>query len=101
MLKGTNNYNFVPLQQKANPVGFILWHTFQVIRMKFDIVLKQFKVDILLICLSRFTLSRQIAAVLPTVSKNITVCMHSDIYEVISLKIGVIVDSNKVLDLFG
>ena len=39
-------------QQKAKPVDFIFSHTFHLIRMNFDVMLKQFKLNVLLILLS-------------------------------------------------
>ena len=64
MLIGTIDfYYFIPLtdldlawvsqdQCKAKPLGFIFSYTFQLIRMKFIIVLKQFKLNILILLLS-------------------------------------------------
>ena len=62
---GTNDFNhFIPLsltliftgesqgQHKAKPIGFIFSQTFQLIRMKFNVVLKQFKQNILILLLS-------------------------------------------------
>ena len=39
-------------QCKAKPLGFIFSHTFQLIRRKFDILLKQFKLKILMLFMS-------------------------------------------------
>ena len=65
MLIGTVDlYQFVPLsatltvsgrsqgQHKAEPEDFISSHAFQWIRMKFDVVMKQFKLYILMLYLS-------------------------------------------------
>ena len=40
-------------QRKAKPVGFILSHTSHLIRMKFDIILKQIRLSILILSLSQ------------------------------------------------
>ena len=60
MLIGAIDFShFIPLSQtltlawghkvcKAKPLGFIFSHTFQLIRIKFDVVLKQFKLNILI-----------------------------------------------------
>ena len=34
-------------QRKAKPISFILSHTFHLIRMKFDVMMKQFKLNVL------------------------------------------------------
>ena len=61
MLIGTIDlYHFIPLlltlalpgQCKAKPLGFIFSHTFHLIRMKFDLLLKQFKLNIQILFLS-------------------------------------------------
>ena len=39
-------------QRKPKSVGFIFSHTLQMIRMKFDMVLKQIKLDIFILFLS-------------------------------------------------
>ena len=39
-------------QRKANSVGFIFLHTFQLMRMKFDVVQKQFRLNVLILILS-------------------------------------------------
>ena len=50
MLIGTIEfYYFIPLLHKAKPVVFIFSHTFQLISMKFDWLLKQFKMNILIL----------------------------------------------------
>ena len=40
-------------QRKAKPLGFIFFYTFQFIRMKFDVDMKQFKLNILRLLLSK------------------------------------------------
>ena len=53
-------YHFIDLdhagglqsQHKVKPLGFIFSHTFQMIRIKFDKVLKQFQLSILILHLS-------------------------------------------------
>ena len=53
---------------KAKPVGFFFLHTFKLIEMKFDIVLKQFKLNIMILgfFLWRFNRTTEITAVLLT-----------------------------------
>ena len=63
-------------QQKAKPFGFIFLHTFQLISMKFDMVLKQFKLNSL-----RFNETWEITALLLTVSKNLNVSMCLSVYQ--------------------
>ena len=58
-------YHFIPLflyfdralwsqgQHKAKPVGFIFSRIFRLIRMKFDVLMKQFKLNILRLLLSK------------------------------------------------
>ena len=58
--------------------------------MKFDVVLKQFKLNILrLLIWGRVLETREITAVLLTASKNFSIGMQSDVYESIWLKLGV------------
>ena len=48
-------------QHKVKPVGFIFSHTFQLIRMNFDLVLKKFK--LLQILLVRFSETKEMTTV--------------------------------------
>ena len=50
-------------QHKADPVGFIFWHTFQLKGMKFSVVVKQFKLEIVRLLLGEIVKSRQTSAV--------------------------------------
>ena len=38
--------------EQSNPIGFIFLHSLQLIKMKFDVVLKQFKLNTLTLPLS-------------------------------------------------
>ena len=40
-------------QQKFRPLGFIFWQTFQIIRLKFDVVVKQSELNILIVLLNK------------------------------------------------
>ena len=57
-------------------------------------VLMQFKLNALF--LNEFFVSREIIAVLLTGSKRLNVCMHSDIYEAIWVKFGMIIGTIKL-----
>ena len=41
-------------KRKTRPLGFVFWQTFQLIRMKFNMVLKQFKLNIPILLWVRF-----------------------------------------------
>ena len=77
-------------QRKAKPLSFIFTHIFQLIRMKFDVVLTQFQV--LKKSRSYFWMSVNVTKALDTgvqtASKNFNIGMHSDIYESIWLTLG-------------
>ena len=47
--------------------------------MKFDMVMKQVKLNMLILLLMRFMLSREINAVLLTATKKISVVMHLEL----------------------
>ena len=70
-------------QQRAKPLVFIFSHTFQMIKMKFDLLLKQFRLNVPILFWARFLGTREITAVILTVPKNFIVGMHLDIYETI------------------
>ena len=80
-------YHLIPLlwtlgsqdQRKANPVSFIFSHTFHLIRMKFDVVMEQFKLNMLRLLLSKIYETRVMTAVLQTTSKNFNIGMHTDV----------------------
>ena len=55
---------------KAKPIHSIVLHTFQLIRMKFDLMLKQFRLNILTLFWVRFNVAGEINAVLQTASEN-------------------------------
>ena len=68
--------------------------------MKFDVVMSQFKLNILRLLLrksywkKRNTFERkEIPAALQTVSKNFNVGMHLDVYEWIWCKLGLMIDT--------
>ena len=76
MLLGTTDfYHFIPRsltstlrmgsqsQRKVKPPAFVFSHTFQLIRMKLYLVLKQVKLNIVIILLSDTTFEREITAV--------------------------------------
>ena len=58
-------------RRKSKPVGFIILHTISLFRMKFDMVLKQFKLNILISLLVIVGETKEITAVLLTASKTV------------------------------
>ena len=64
-------------KQKAKPLGFIFSRTFQLIRMKFDVVLKDFFV---VVVQNEIIETREISF-LRTASKNFNISMHTDIHQ--------------------
>ena len=59
-------------KHKANPLGFIFSHTFQLIRMKVSMVLKQFKLNTLILYLGEINEAREVTHDLLTESKTLT-----------------------------
>ena len=59
-------------QRKAKLLGFIFSHTFQLIKMKCDTIMKQFKLNMSILLSVRFNERREITAVLLTF-KNFSV----------------------------
>ena len=88
-------------QCKAKPIGFIFSHTFQLIKMKFDVVMKQFKQTSWDYILVSFIEIREITAVLLTVSKSFNTGMQSDVYESISFKLCMMIDTIILYILFS
>ena len=80
-------------QCKAKPLGFVFWHTFQLIRMKFDVVLKQFMLNILMLLWLRFNELWETAAVLLTGLKDFNVGTHLAVYELFWFKLGMMIDT--------
>ena len=69
-------------QCNAKPTGFIFSHTFHLIGRKFDVMMKQFKLDILRLLFSKITWNkRKKLFILQTASKIFKVAMHLDAYE--------------------
>ena len=62
------------------------------IRMKFDAVLTQFKLKIMILFLVKVFEARKLTAVLLTEYKDFNVVMHSDVHDWICFKPSVIID---------
>ena len=62
-------------QREAKHLSFIFSHTFHLIRMKFDVMMKQCKHKY---CSERFIETRRITAVLLTATETFNVGMHLD-----------------------
>ena len=96
-------HQFIPLsldlawesQGQCKSKSLIFSHTFPLIRIKFDLVLKQFKLNIVILFLSEmyWIWNKKKSAVLFTGSKNFNVGMHSDVYELIWFKFSMIIDT--------
>ena len=67
--------------------------------MKFYTVLKQFKLNILILLLVEISETREVAAVLLIATNSFNVGIHSDSYKSIWCKLGIIVDSIKFYSL--
>ena len=84
-------------QCKTNSVGFILSHTFHLMRMKFDMVLKQFRWNICILILSFVYLSKGYNCwFLRAAWKSFNIGMHSDIYELIWSRLGMMTDTTEL-----
>ena len=46
-------YTWGSRQSKAKPIAFIFLHTFHLIRMKFDVLMKQYKLNIIRLLLNK------------------------------------------------
>ena len=79
-------------QRKAK-LGYIFSNTFQLIRMRFDMMLKQFKLNIPILFWVGFSETRQISAVLLTASINFNIGMLSDVCGLIWFKHGMMIDT--------
>ena len=77
-------------QHETKPIGFIFSHTFPLVRMKFDVVMKQFNLTFSDCFWVRFRETRRITAVLLTASKNFQAGMHLNMYESNWFKFGMI-----------
>ena len=104
MLIGTIDfYHFIPCPltltlpgihkiSTKQSIGFIFSHTFQLIRMKFDVVMKQFMLNILRLCLSSIY-KNKVNKLLLTVPKNFNIGMQSYVYESVWFKLDVVIDT--------
>ena len=61
--------------------------------MKTDMVLKQFRLNTLILFCSELYWNKEVTAVLLTASKNFNVGMHSDVSKSIWFNLGVIIDT--------
>ena len=69
----------------------------KLIRLKFDVLLKYFEVNILILCLSEIYEMRDIGAVLLSVFKeNLNICMHLDVYELIWFRLSMMIDTSEL-----
>ena len=86
-------------QYKAKPVASICWHSFQLISMKYDAALKQFKMNCLIL-LSNFNelywVEGNNCCFTECQQNFINVSMHSDVYKLICLKIGLMIDTMEL-----
>ena len=64
-------------------------HTCHFIRMKFDVVMKQFRGNILMLLLSKISQNKGNNCCFADCVKNINIGMHSDVYKSIWSKLGV------------
>ena len=80
-------------QGQCKSKSLIFSHMFPLIRIKFDLVLKQFKLNIVILFLSEMYWNKKKTAVLFTGSKNFNVGMHSDVYELIWFRFSMITDT--------
>ena len=94
-------YHFMPLtdhawgsqgQHEAKPIGVFFSHSFDLIGMNFDVVMKQLKLNILRLLLSRMYWNKGNNCCLLTTFNKKSVGMHSDIYKWIWIKFGMIID---------
>ena len=100
MLLGTIDFcHFIPLlltlnlpwftkSAQSKPIGFIFSHTFHLMRMKFDMAMKQFKLSILRLLRARF-----IETAVYRLHKKIYVGMYSNMYEWIWFRVGMMIDA--------
>ena len=96
-------YHFMPFwvalagesqdHHKERPVGFISSHTFQRIRMKFEMLLKQLSLASWYFFWLRFGGTKEMTAVLLAVSKDHKICMHLDVYKLIWFKHDMMIDT--------
>ena len=92
-------YHFIPLSSdldldwgswvpcRAKPFGFIFLHTFQVISVEFDMVVQQFKMNILILCLNEIFLIKGSNCCFSDCIKKTNIGMHLDIYEMVWFKL--------------
>ena len=64
--------------------------------MEYEAVMKQFKLNVLRLLLSEIPESREISAVILTISNSFDVGIHSDIYEPIGFQLGVMIDTTEL-----
>ena len=82
---------------KQNLSGFIFLHSCQLIEVRFGVVVKQFKLNIMmLLFLVRVIELREITVVLLTASNNFYFGRHWDIYELIWFNLGVMIDATEL-----
>ena len=95
-------YHFIPLSltltfpgrhkgHNAKPIGFIFLHTFQLIRIIFDMVLKLFKLNILILFSSEVLQNEGNNYWLH--KKKCSIGMHLDIYESICFELDKMIDT--------
>ena len=78
-------------QRKIKPIGFIFSHTFHLIRMKFDVVIKQFKLNTLRVrLLLSMIYENNNCCFTDSMKKNpFNIRMHLDVYKLIWFKLGI------------
>ena len=101
----TDFYYFIPLSKtytlaeghkistKTKLTDFTFSHTFRLVRMKFTMVQKQLKLNILVLFLSQIWSNKRISVVLLTASKNFNTSLHSDVYESVWFKVDLVLDT--------
>ena len=82
-------------QRKATPLGFILSHAFQLIKMKSNIVFRQFKLNILILFWDETEWSRGNNCILNSSEskKNFNVGLHSDVCRPIWFKFRMAIET--------
>ena len=68
-------------EHKVKPIGILFWHTFQLLRIKFDMVMKQFKLNILGLPLRKISGNKGNNCSFTNCIKNFNIGMYSEVYK--------------------
>ena len=83
-------------QYKAKPMGFIFSLTFQLIRMELDSVMKQFKLNMLMLLQNMISLGKGNNCFSETILKIFNVGMHSDVHQLTWLKLSTMISITEL-----